>query len=84
MAGVSLRMTADAIRRARRNGWRDPRDTTKPGCVLPIKLNNGTYTRRWFRYDLGMTWKIYQGVHLEGLVKVRPGQIPEGRPHRTS
>jgi len=54
------------------------------GGHLRIKLNNGTYTSMWFRYDMALTWNLYRGVHPEDLEKVRPRQLPVGHPHHIS
>jgi len=81
MAFVSPRATFEALRRA---GWKDPHDTTVPGCDIRIKLNNGSYTQLYFRYDLPLDPTFYRNVHPEDLKKLRRQQLPEGQPRRTS
>lgn len=81
---VSPRMLCEAWQRARASGWKDPTDRSAPGGYLRIKTNQGYYTPVWFRYDLPLTANFYEGVHPEDLKKVRPQQLPVGRPRRTS
>ena len=81
MVFVSPRTTCEALRRA---GWKSPHDSSLPGCRLRIKLNNGTYDRRYFRYDLPLDPVLYQCVHPEDLKKLRRRQLPAGQPRRTS
>ena len=76
------RMTSDCYRRALKRGWIDPDDTMKPGCSLRIKCNDGSYSSKYFRYDLPIDRVYYQGIHPEDAGKVRPGQLPVGRRKR--
>ena len=84
MVFASPRMICEAMRRAKRRGWKDPRDRSVPGGYFRIKTNDGYYTKVWFRYDLPMTAGLYRRLHPEDLKKVRPQQIPEKRKKRVS
>ena len=84
MVFASPRMICEAMRRAKRRGWKDPCDTSVPGTDLRIKTNDGYYTKVWCRYDLPLTVGRYRRIHPEDLKKVRPQQIPEKRKKRVS
>ena len=76
MVFASPRTICEAMRRAKRRGWKDP--------YLRIKTNDGYYTKVWCRYDLPLTVGRYRRIHPEDLKKVRPQQIPEKRKKRVS
>ena len=76
MVFVSPRMQGDAYRRQRQRGWKDPDDRSVPGKYLRIKLNDGTYTKRWFRNDLDLSLSDYNALHPDDIKKLKKEQIP--------
>ena len=79
MVFASPRSMCESWQRVRANGYKDPDDWSVPGRSLRIKLNNGSYERKWFRYDLPLGLRYYDALHPEDLLKVRPQQLPASR-----
>ena len=79
MVFASPRSMCESWQRVRANGWKDPNDRSIPGRSLRTKLNNGSYGRKWFRYDLPLSLLHYDALHPEDLSKVRPQQLPASR-----
>ena len=82
MVLASPRGMCESWQRVRANGWKDPSDWSVPGESLRKKLNNGSYERKWFRYDLPLSLRHYNALHHnalhpEDLSKVQPQQLPE-------
>ena len=79
MVFASPRSMCESWQRVRANGWKDPNDRSVPGRSLRMKLNNGSYEPKWFRYDLPLSLRHYNSVHPDDLSKVRPQQLPASR-----
>ena len=75
MVFVSPRSLCESYRRHRQR-VKDPEDRSVPGKSLRIKLNDGTYTKRWFRNDLDLSLSDYNALHPDDIKKLKKEQIP--------
>jgi hypothetical protein len=76
MVFASPRGMCESWQRVRANGWKDPNDRSAPGESLRIKLNNGSYERKRFRYDLPLSLRHYDALHPEDVKKLTKQQVP--------
>jgi hypothetical protein len=70
MVFASPRSMCESWQRVRANGWKDPNDRSVPGRSLRIKINNGSYERKWFRYDLPLSLSSPLALYLRQLSEV--------------
>jgi hypothetical protein len=77
MVFASPRGMCESWRRVCTNGWKDPNDRSAPVRTLRVKLNNGTYEPRWFRYDLPLKLSSYDALHPDDVKKLTKQQTPQ-------